>query len=133
MDFFGEIKFFLKNKLKKWFIVIIFISLKVYKMEIVKSINNIPIRLTDERWVHIVENHDDLAGYYDDVLMAVESPDYVIKGYRDALIGLKQKEEGKHLAVVYKELNKNDGFIVTAYVTSKIKLEREVILWQRQK
>ena len=31
-------------------------------MEIVKSVNNVPIRLTDERWIHIVENHDDLAG-----------------------------------------------------------------------
>ena len=24
-------------------------------MEIVKSVNNVPIRLTDERWIHIVE------------------------------------------------------------------------------
>ena len=100
-------------------------------METVKSINNIPIRLTDERWVHIVENHDDLAGYLDEVLLAVESPDYVIKGYQEALIALKQKEEGKFLAVVYKEVGKSDGFIITAYLTSKIKLEREVILWQR--
>lgn len=100
-------------------------------METVKSVNNIPIRLTDERWVHIVENHDDLAGYLDEVLLAVESPDYVIKGYQEALIALKQKEEGKFLAVVYKEVGKSDGFIITAYLTSKIKLEREVILWQR--
>ena len=37
-------------------------------MDIVKSKNNVPIRLTEERWIHIVENHDDLAGYYEDVL-----------------------------------------------------------------
>lgn len=102
-------------------------------MEIAKSINNIPIRLTNERWIHIVENHDDLAGYFDDVLLTVESPDYVIKGYQEALIALKQKEEGKFLAVVYKEIGRSDGFIITAYLTSKITLEREVILWQRQK
>jgi len=29
------------------------------------------------------------------------------------------------------EISKEDGFIITAYFTSKIKLEREVILWQR--
>ena len=73
-------------------------------MEIAKSINNIPIRLTNERWIHIVENHDDLAGYFDNVLLTVESPDYVIKGYQEALIALKQREEGKFLAVVYKEI-----------------------------
>ena len=101
-------------------------------MEIVKSLNNIPIRLTSERWVHIVENHDDLAGRYDEVLMAVESPDYVIKGFEEALIALKQREGEGFLAVVYKEVNESDGFIITAYLTSKIKLEREVIIWQRQ-
>ena len=83
-------------------------------MEIAKSINNIPIRLTNERWIHIVENHDDLAGYFDDVLLTVESPDYVIKGYQEALIALKQREEGKFLAVVYKEIGRSDGFIITA-------------------
>lgn len=101
-------------------------------MEIVKSINSIPIRLTDERWVHIIENHDDMAGYYDEVLNIVESPDFVIKGYGEALIALKQLET-KFLAVVYKEIRSSDGFIITAYFTNNIKLEREVILWQRQK
>lgn len=102
-------------------------------METVKSINNIPIRLTDERWIHIVENHDDMAGYYDEILGIIENPDYVINGYKEALIALKQKEENKFLAVVYKEINRKDGFVITAYLTSKIKLEREVILWQPQK
>ena len=36
--------------------------------DIVKSKNGIRIRMTEERWFHITENHDDLAGYYDDVL-----------------------------------------------------------------
>ena len=44
------------------------------------SINNIPIRLTDERWKHIVENRDELAGRYHEVLETVLEPDYVISG-----------------------------------------------------
>ncbi len=95
-----------------------------------KSINDIPIRLTDERWRHITDNHDDVAGYYDDVLKTIEEPDYIIKGYRDALVALKQIE-GKFLAVIYKEVSSDDGFIITAYFTSRIKLEKEVIIWQR--
>lgn len=102
-------------------------------MEIIKSLNAVPIRLTDERWIHIVENHDDMAGHYESVLATLESPDYVIEGYEGALIALRHETEGKFLAVVYKEIGKADGFIITACFTSKIKLEREVIIWQRQK
>ncbi len=91
-------------------------------MDVVKSVNNVPIRLTDERWIHIVENHDDLAGYYDEILGIVESPDCVIKGYEVACIALKQVNAAKYLAVVYKEISNNDGFIIS-----------EVILWQQQK
>ncbi len=60
-------------------------------MDIVKSKNDVPIRLTEESWLHIVENHDEMAGYYDDVLNTVEDPDMIIKGYREALIALKKK------------------------------------------
>jgi hypothetical protein len=111
-----------------------FYALNFYNclMEIVKSINNVPIRLTDERWLHIIENHDDLAGYYDEVLELIENPDYVIKGYKEALMSLRCREDGKFLGVIYKETDDSDGFFITVYLTSKIKLEREVIVWQRQ-
>jgi hypothetical protein len=58
-------------------------------VDIAYSINDIPIRLTRERWFHITENHDDLAGYYDDVLNAIENPDLIIQGYRGALVAMK--------------------------------------------
>jgi hypothetical protein len=44
------------------------------------SFDGIPIRLTEERWFHIVENHDDMAGHYDDVLETVADPDAVLPG-----------------------------------------------------
>ena len=46
-------------------------------MDVAFSRNGVPIRLTDERWFHIVENHDDLAGYYDEVLQTIEDPDLI--------------------------------------------------------
>ena len=101
-------------------------------MDIARSKDDVSIRLTEERWFHIIENHNDVAGYYDDVLMATEKPDYIIKGYKDALIALRKMKERKFLAVVYKEVSKEDGFIITAYWTSKINLAKEVILWQKQ-
>ncbi|MBI4468454.1 MAG: hypothetical protein HY650_03925 [Acidobacteria bacterium] len=54
------------------------------------SRNGVPIRLTEERWFHIVENHDDLAGHYDDVLDAIEHPDVILRGDEGALIAARR-------------------------------------------
>ncbi|MFH1096540.1 MAG: hypothetical protein V1749_03445 [Candidatus Desantisbacteria bacterium] len=91
-------------------------------MDVIISKNNIPIRLTIERWLHIVEMHDDMAGYYDYVLNAIEDPEYIIRGYKEAIIALKEMRKGKFLAVVYKELSEKDGFIITAYFRHGSKL-----------
>jgi hypothetical protein len=55
-------------------------------MDVASSINGVPIRLTGERWMHIVEARDELAGRAQDVLNAVESPDWVTRGYRGSLV-----------------------------------------------
>ncbi len=72
-------------------------------MDIAYSINDIPIRLTKERWFHITENHDDLAGYYDDVLNIIENPDLIIQGYGGARIAVKGMGKKRYLCVIYKE------------------------------
>ena len=100
-------------------------------MDIAYSVNGIPIRMTDERWRHIVENHNDVAGYYDVILNTVENPEFVIRGYGNALIAFSRRDKN-FLAVVYKELSKDDGFVITAYSTSKLDLRKEEILWQKQ-
>lgn len=95
-------------------------------MHVVISVNNVPIRLTSERWMHIVEARDDLAGRMDEVLDTIESPDCVTQGYRGALLAWKGYGKRGFLAVVYKELNEKDGFIVTAFFTSKLKRKNRV-------
>lgn len=49
-------------------------------MEIARSKNGVPIRLPDERWVHITESHSEMAGFRSDVLETIESPDVIHKG-----------------------------------------------------
>lgn len=98
-------------------------------MDIAISRNGVPIRLTEERWFHIVENHDDLAGHYDDVLDTVENPDFMLRGYGGALIALKGAARKTYLAVIYKELSRDDGFVITAYFTSRI--SRRLIIWRK--
>jgi len=86
-------------------------------MDIVYSVNGVPIRLTAERWYHIVETHDYLAGYYDAVLRTVEQPDVVTQGHRGSLIAYRGFGKKGYLAVIYKEL-RSDGFIITAYIAT---------------
>ncbi len=95
------------------------------------SKNGVPIRLTEERWFHIVENHDELAGLSDDVLITVEDPDYIVRGWTDELLAVR-KINDKYLVVVYKELE-NDGFIITAFITKKVdKVLKRGIVWQKK-
>jgi hypothetical protein len=96
------------------------------------SRNGVPIRLTEERWFHIVETHDEMAGRYDEVLSAIEVPDCIIQGYRDALVALKSIGKKKFMAVIYKEFGKRDGFVITAFLTSKVRIEKEVVLWEKK-
>ncbi len=98
-------------------------------MDIAYSIDGVPIRLTTERWFHIVENHDDLAGHYDDVLGVVENPDLILRGHHGSLIAIRGAGRGQYLAVVYRQLAEADGFIITAYFTGKV--NRKKAVWKK--
>lgn len=41
------------------------------------SKNGIQIRLEEERWFHIVENHDYMSGLSNEVLGAIENPETI--------------------------------------------------------
>jgi hypothetical protein len=102
-------------------------------VHVTKGISGKIVRLTDERWVHIVEGHPEMAGSLNEVLLAVNNPDFVVEGGNDELLALLFKRSDKLLAVVYKEDN-NNGFIITAFFTSKIdQLLKRKIKWQKLK
>ena len=64
------------------------------------------IRLTDERWAHITEEHTELAGYRLEVLEALAAPERVVSG------------------------GAGDGFVITAFLTRReAALERRKQLW----
>jgi hypothetical protein len=99
-------------------------------MKIVKSKNGVPIRLTEERWLHITEEHSEMAGYYFDILETIMDPEAIYEGKYSVLIAVRKIEMDKHLVVVYKEINHDDGFIITAFLTKRIKqIERRMKLW----
>jgi hypothetical protein len=98
-------------------------------MEKAISVNGVPIRLTFERWYHIIENHDDLASYFYDVLETVESPEFVIRGNQGVLKAAKNIGKNKWLVVIYREISKKDGFVITAYFLDE--KPKGDIVWQR--
>lgn len=95
----------------------------------VSSVRGIPIRLPAERWAHITEEHCELAGMREEILEAVAEPTSVLMGNHGALLAAKEREDGKILVVVYREAN-GDGFIITAFLTSRRGfLDRRTKVW----
>ncbi|MGK5094383.1 hypothetical protein WDW89_20500 [Deltaproteobacteria bacterium TL4] len=93
------------------------------------------VRLTSERWAHVVEAHDYMAGNLDMVLETLASPEriihalsgehYALRNYPSTVIG------SKTCVVIYRdELN---GFVITALLTSKPQqfFKRGDIIWKQ--
>ena len=96
---------------------------------VAQSIGGVPIRLTDERWQHIVEGHDDLASYRQDVLRVIEQPEAVFEGRGGSLIAVRSYGRRGTLAVFYREVGRDDGFVITArFLTGKPRTKK---LWPR--
>ena len=101
-------------------------------MDIVQSKNGVPIRLTEERWLHITEEHSEMAGYYFEVLETVQEPKTVYKGKAGEFLAVKEIDPQKYIVIIYKEVSEDDGFVITAFLTRRIKqIERKKKLWTR--
>ena len=97
--------------------------------ETVTSKNSVFIRLTDERWSHITEEHAELAGLKWEVLETVSEPERILAGSAGELLALKKQTDGKILVVVYRE-GVDDGFVITAFLTRReASLNRRKQLW----
>lgn len=100
-------------------------------MDVAWSKNNIPIRLPEERWFHITEEHSEMAGYYFEVLETIEEPEAIYEGKFDELIAVKEIAKGKYIVAIYKELSSEDGFVITAFLTRKKKLDKRRKIWEQ--
>ena len=75
-----------------------------------------------------------MAGYYSEVLETVEDPDAVYEGNLGEFLAVKEIQTDKYIVVVYKEVSERDGFVITAFLSSRKKqLERRAKVWPRQK
>ena len=49
------------------------------------------------RWYHIVENHDEMASHFHDVLESVEAPQFVVRGNGGTLKAVRSRRKRKWL------------------------------------
>ena len=94
------------------------------------SRHGVPIRLTSERWQHIIEEHAEIASLHQEVLDTLREAERVLRGTDGELFAVRTMEPGKALVVVYREIGTDDGFVITAFVTRRLKsLERREKIW----
>jgi len=96
------------------------------------SVNGVPIRLTTERWEHIVTEHPEMQAHYNRILETLENPDLIQRDdSTGALLALRFYEQipenKKFVVVVYLEVNRYDGFITTAYLRKQPSSNKRII------
>ena len=101
-------------------------------MKIVKSCMGVPVRLTPERTEHIERRHPEMTGEGERILETLSEPNFVQQGDAETLIAVRHYAKTplteKYCCVVYRELNEEDGFIVTAYFATKPADWRKIVL-----
>lgn len=102
-------------------------------MAIANSKNNASIRLTDERWQHITVGHPEVADYYYEILETIEQSETIYEGKSGEFIAIKEfdKTSPKFVVVIYKEIDKIDGFIITAFISKRRQeFNKKKVIWK---
>jgi hypothetical protein len=103
-------------------------------MKLLKDYQGRDVRLTDERRQHILE-HPEMANLEAALEETLRQPQFVVGSLTDSAAELsyrfyhRTKVGGKWLCVVVKYAV-NDAFVVTAYLTDKLKKGKQ--LWPRK-
>jgi hypothetical protein len=98
---------------------------------IADSVKGVPIRLTDERWDHIVVSHPEMSALREAALLdAVENPDYILRSRRGALAAVVVLGRKAFLHVFYVEKGRRDGFILSAYLEEE--MDKTKIIWRKE-
>ena len=103
-------------------------------MLIVCSKNGVPVRLTIERWQHIMNRHPEMAEQRERVLETVTEPELIQQGDCGEVLAIRFYPQtpwtSNYLLVVCREASLHDGFVLIAYFTSRPSGQR-VALWKR--
>src|SRR3990167_3534835 len=87
------------------------------------------IRLTEERWHHIVERHPEIEGQMAKIQSTIQNPDLIVKNRYNKKERYYHRyfKSLKNYLIVIVEYEKN--FIITAFISRKIK--KGEVLWKK--
>lgn len=99
------------------------------------SVSGVKIRLTQERWNHIIIAHQEIKSKdFPRIMKVISGPDFILRGNKGECLAVK-KVTGKEnwLVVPYKEIDQEDGFVLTAYFSNDLSwLLKKEIIWSKQ-
>ena len=104
-------------------------------MSVLRDYSGLSIRLTSERLTHILE-HPEMAGMEQAIEETLARPEKVVESLSDPdtrlyyRYYLGTRVGDKYLCVIVK-LGGEDAFVVTAYLTDRVK--RGVLIWPKEK
>ena len=103
-------------------------------MIIFVSHNGVPVRMSAERWSHIVCRHPELDGQQKKLVETLSEPGYIQKGDFGTMMAIRHYPQTplteKYMIVIYKEVSPFDGYVLTAYFATRYS-KRRTMLWKR--
>jgi len=113
---------------------------KLGVVAVVESVNGVPIRLSEERWNHILKGHGELGNFQVELLLTASRPEAVYRPppERSPQFAAVRRFDrlrafglAENLVVHYREVSEDDGFILTSYVISGGRLSGRFRRWTR--
>jgi len=96
----------------------------------VKTPLNKAVRLYSNQWNRIIsEKHPVMADYFQEIKDTLKDPDMVRLSKWDKSVQLYYKRLVKHFLCVVVKIENSTGFVITTYLTNKIKVGEE--LWRK--
>ena len=89
-------------------------------LDIVESVNGVLIRLTEERWKHILDEHPFMSGFYESILSTVENPTFILRGHRNTKIAVNNYGRKRWLHVIYRENNHRSYAVERLFDKNKV-------------
>jgi hypothetical protein len=94
------------------------------------------IRLTELQWAHISLRHPELKNQIDKIILTLREPEFIYyspqeKNYHYYKFFKETPVTDKYLLLIIKYIN-GDGFVITAFFVSKIKVKGKVLKWKRK-
>ena len=87
------------------------------------------VRITRERWQHILHKHPEMTGREDDVGKVLEDPDEIRRSKKDASVFLYRRQFGDHyIRDVIKHYN-DEALLITTFLERKA--GRGELIWQK--